>query len=142
LTYEAPPRNEGYNLICIHPDPRHRLRKGEKAQVRVQVKSRYSTTSNRAVPLKEDRRDAFDFLVVVFLNIGNFGRGGDGREGAAPPEFYTLPARVARRTHDTRNAWKKISLRGKDKEMARYRDENGFERIAVALGVEPPQRRA
>ena len=23
LTYKAPPGNEGYDLICIHPDPRH-----------------------------------------------------------------------------------------------------------------------
>lgn len=22
LTYKAPPMNEGYDLICIHPDPR------------------------------------------------------------------------------------------------------------------------
>lgn len=26
LTYKAPPGNEGYDLICIHPDPRHRPR--------------------------------------------------------------------------------------------------------------------
>jgi hypothetical protein len=23
LTYKAPQNNEGYDLICIHPDPRH-----------------------------------------------------------------------------------------------------------------------
>ena len=23
LAYKAPPNNEGYDLICIHPDPRH-----------------------------------------------------------------------------------------------------------------------
>jgi hypothetical protein len=23
LTYKAPPGNEGYDLICLHPDPRH-----------------------------------------------------------------------------------------------------------------------
>jgi hypothetical protein len=23
LTYKAPPNNEGYDLICIHPDPRY-----------------------------------------------------------------------------------------------------------------------
>jgi len=26
LTYKAPPSNEGYDLICIHPDPRHKGR--------------------------------------------------------------------------------------------------------------------
>ena len=37
-TVKAPPNNEGYDLICIHPDPRHRPRRGEVAQVWVQVK--------------------------------------------------------------------------------------------------------
>ena len=36
LAYKAPPGNEGYDLICIHPDPRKKSR-----QIRVQVKSRY-----------------------------------------------------------------------------------------------------
>jgi len=36
LTYKAPPNNEGYDLICIHPDPRRR----RSRQIRVQVKSR------------------------------------------------------------------------------------------------------
>ena len=35
LAYKAPQNNEGYDLICIHPDPRHRLGPGEAAQVRV-----------------------------------------------------------------------------------------------------------
>jgi hypothetical protein len=38
LAYKAPPNNEGYDLICIRPDPRK-----TKKQVRVQVKSRYQT---------------------------------------------------------------------------------------------------
>jgi len=37
LTYKAPPNNEGYDLICIHPDPRKVTR-----QIRVQVKSSVS----------------------------------------------------------------------------------------------------
>ena len=28
LTYEAPWNNEGYDLICIHPDPRHKRKRG------------------------------------------------------------------------------------------------------------------
>ena len=46
LAYKAPPNNEGYDLICIHPDPRRATK-----QVRVQVKSRYATDSNRGVPV-------------------------------------------------------------------------------------------
>lgn len=45
LTYKAPPMNEGYDLICIHPDPRKASR-----QLRVQVKSRYATDCDRGFP--------------------------------------------------------------------------------------------
>lgn len=50
LTYKAPPNNEGYDLICIHPDPRRHSKK----VVRVQVKSRYQTDSDRSVLVKEE----------------------------------------------------------------------------------------
>src|SRR5881409_2395756 len=78
LTYKAPSHNEGYDLICIHPNPRHRLAKGQVAQVRVQVKSRYATDCDRGFPVKEVSFGAFDFLIVAFLNIGNFYGGNDG----------------------------------------------------------------
>jgi hypothetical protein len=68
LTYKAPPNNEGYDLICIHPNPRHIPSHGELAQVRVQVKSRYATDCDRGFPVKETSFGAFDFLIVVFLN--------------------------------------------------------------------------
>jgi hypothetical protein len=32
LTYKAPPNNEGYDLICIHPDPRRVARQVELRQ--------------------------------------------------------------------------------------------------------------
>src|ERR1700727_221161 len=72
LTYKAPQNNEGYDLICIHPDPRHRPKRDELPQVRVQVKSRYASDCDRAFPVNEQSFAAFDFLIVVFLNIGNF----------------------------------------------------------------------
>ena len=90
LAYKAPPGNEGYDLICIHPDPRHQPAAGEQAQVRVQVKSRYATDCDRGFPVKEASLNAFDFLVIVFLNIGQFFNGRDGSTGSAAPEFYTL----------------------------------------------------
>jgi len=37
------------------------------------VKSRYATDCDRGFPLKEVSLDAFDFLTIVFLNIGKFG---------------------------------------------------------------------
>ncbi len=48
LAYKAPPGNEGYDLICIHPDPKKTLK-----PIRVQVKSRYQTDCDRAFPVKE-----------------------------------------------------------------------------------------
>jgi hypothetical protein len=72
LAYKAPPGNEGYDLIYIHPDPRYIPSEMEKAQIRVQVKSRYATDCDRGFPVKEKSLAAFDYLVVAFLNIGNF----------------------------------------------------------------------
>src|SRR4029077_7806519 len=72
LAYKAPPNNEGYDLICIHPEPRHRPGPGESPKITVQVKSRYATDCNRAVLVKEASLEAFDFMIVAFLNIGKF----------------------------------------------------------------------
>ena len=139
LAYKAPPGNEGYDLICIHPDPRHRPGPGELAQVRVQVKSRYATDCDRGFPIREVSLDAYDFLVVAFFNIGTFFHGRDGSGGARPPEFYTLdPAFIA--AHRNPSGWKKVNLRGLDDELAPFKDEQGFERIARALGIERPRK--
>jgi hypothetical protein len=67
LAYKAPPNNEGYDLICIHPDP-----KQSTNIVRVQVKSRYQTDCDRAFPVKEKTFGAFDYLIIVFLNMATF----------------------------------------------------------------------
>lgn len=136
LAYKAPPGNEGYDLICIHPDPRHQPQK----QLRVQVKSRYQTDCDRGFPLKEKGLDAFDFLVVVFLNIGEYFRGKDGATGARAPEFYTLPASFVREHHRPDSSWQKVRLRGLEEILKPFRDEDGFELIAGALGVPKPTR--
>src|SRR5436309_3655367 len=70
LTYKAPPNHEGYDLICLHPSPRHAPQAGGLTQVRVQVKSRYQTDCDRTVPVKAVSLDTFDFMAVVLLNIG------------------------------------------------------------------------
>jgi len=137
LAYKAPPGNEGYDLICIHPDPRHQPGPDEHAQVRVQVKSRYATDCDRGFPVREVTLDAFDFLVVAFLNIGNFFRGRDGTEGAEQPAFFTFPAEFIR-SHHQKGGWQKVRLRGMDEEIKPYQNEAGFELIAQALGVPRP----
>lgn len=78
LAYKAPPNHEGYDLICIHPDPRHRPQGDEVAQVHVQVNSRYAPDCDRGFPIKEASLDALDFLIVAFLNIGTFSGKSDG----------------------------------------------------------------
>jgi hypothetical protein len=136
LTYKAPPNNEGYDLICMHPDPRL-----ARKQIRVQVKSRLATDCDRGFPVKARTFDAFDYVIVVFLNVGYFfGRRQPGyaRAGAGAPEFYTLPAAFIREHHNTASSWEKVRTRGLD--LSRYRDEQGFEQIARRLKIPYPQK--
>lgn len=136
LAYKAPPNNEGYDLICIHPNPRHVGR-----QVRVQVKSRYQTDCDRAFPLKERTFGAFDYVVVVFLNIGYFYRKRPCLEGRDAPEFFTLPREfVAQHHRRVKSGFEKVLTKGLD--LEKFKDEKGFDLIANELGVEYPSRQA
>jgi hypothetical protein len=134
LAYKAPPNNEGYDLICIHPSPKQPITK----QVRVQVKSRYQTDCDRAFPVKSRTFEAFDFLVVVFLNIGFFYRKRPSREGIAEPEFYTLPRSFVELHHNVTGGWERVLTKGKD--LSLYRNMDRFEQIAAALEVDYPSR--
>ena len=138
LTYQAPPNNEGYDLICIHPNPRYQPKRGEAAKVNIQVKSRYAADCDRGFPVKESSIDAFDFLIVAFLNIGKFKRGNDGSTGTQEPEFYTFPREFIREHHDARYSWPKVRLSGLNVDP--FKNELGFELIAERLGVPRPVR--
>lgn len=132
LAYKAPPNNEGYDLICIHPDPR-----SSGKQVRVQVKSRYQTDNDRAFPVKAKTFGAFDYLVVAFLNIGYYYKHKPVRSGFCEPEFYTLPAQFIRANHQSSaSGWERVLTRGVD--MDAYKNERGFESIASELGIPYP----
>jgi len=132
LAYKAPPNNEGYDLICIHPDPK---KSGE--QVRVQVKSRYQTDCDRAFPVKAKSFEAFDYLIIVFLNNGYYYRKRPIRDGLVEPELFTLPAEFIREHHVTmESGWEKVLTKGQN--MERYRNENGFELIASDLQIPYP----
>lgn len=140
LTYKAPPNNEGYDLICIHPNPRHRPAKHELPQVRVQVKSRYATDCDRGFPVKEASFDAFDFLIVAFLNIGKFGGRNDGSAGLREPDFYTLPNDFIREHHNATSTWQKVRLGSLRAEIEAFKNEVGFELIAQKLGIQRPTK--
>jgi hypothetical protein len=135
LAYKAPPNNEGYDLICIHPNPRKALK-----QIRVQVKSRYQTDSNKAIFVKRGSLDAFDFLIAALLNIGHFysktGRPG----GAKEPEFFTLPRGFVRKhLVRTKSGMDRVLLGKLD--VSQYRNQRGLELIAHALGISYPRRK-
>lgn len=136
LTDKAPPMNEGYDLICIHPDPRKASR-----QLRVQVKSRYATDCDRGFPVKERTIDAFDFLVVAFLNVGYYlskAKKHAAIDGAAEPEFYVLTPEFIRTHHRKTGGWEKVMLRGLD--IDAYKGSKGFDLIAQALDIPYPTK--
>ena len=134
LAYKAPPNNEGYDLICIHPDPRTTTK-----QVRVQVKSRYATDSNRGVPVKSKTLDAFDFLVIVFQNIGFYNRKRPTLDGLESPEFYTLPVAYVREQHSQQDRGWEV-FRTRHLELEPFKNEKGFELVAQELGVPYPSK--
>lgn len=136
LAYKAPPGNEGCDLICVHPNPRH-----AGPQIRIQVKSRMATDCDRGFPVRDSSLDAFDFLIVAFLNVGYYlhrAKGRRSRDGMQSPEFYTLPASFVRQHHNAASVWQKVRLRGLD--LSPYRDEAGFELVAVALDIPYPSK--
>jgi len=134
LTYKAPPNNEGYDLICIHPNPRK-----AKKQIRVQVKSRYQTDSNKAVFVGKDSLNAFDYLIAVFPNIGYFYGGMGQRGGRKEVEFYTLPRAFVRKHYVSVKSGMDRILLGK-LDVSRYKNEKGFELIARDLRIAYPRR--
>jgi hypothetical protein len=136
MAYKAPPNNEGYDLICIHPDPKKSIK-----PIRVQVKSRYQTDCDRAFPIKEKTFGAFDYLIIVFLNIGYFFRKSGRDGGLQPPEFYTLPrAFIEEHHYRPKSGFQKVRTRGLD--LSSFKDDIGFEQIAHDLKIPYPSRPA
>ena len=138
MAYKAPPGNEGYDLVCIHPDPRKVTQ-----QVRVQVKSRLATDSDRSVLVKPATLEAFDFLAVVYLNVGFFLRMAKKhpvQAGDRDPEIFILPRDFVSAHMSKTSSWGKLRLRGLD--LSPYEGRKGIEQVARKLGIDYPIRAA
>lgn len=135
LTYKAPPNNEGYDLICINPDP-----KQSSKCVRVQVKSRYQSDGDGGFLVNEKSFEAFDFLITASLNVGFFFKKGKSAiEGRSAPLFHTFPVKWVREHHRKSPAgWG--SVRTKIAGIEKFEDEAGFEVIASKLKIPYPSK--
>ena len=135
MAYKAPPNNQGYALVCIHPDPSN----SNERVVHVQVKSRYQTDSDRAFPIKDKTFGSFEYLMIVFLNIGYFysKSGKDG--GDQSLEVFTIPKAIIESNHYApKSGFQKVRTKGMDIEC--FRGGLGIEQIAKDLGVSYPSR--
>jgi hypothetical protein len=109
-TFKAPAFRKAYDLVAINPVT--------KKSATIQVKSRFQTDCDRSFIV---RRTEVDFVVFVFLNMGNWY---DDRpdEGISNPEYYVLPYCE----FETRVNWDlktpKLSIRRSDDRLARFRD--------------------
>jgi hypothetical protein len=79
----------------------------------------------RGFPLKEASLDAFDFLVVAFLNKGKFFGKNDGTGGEREPKFYTLSREFIRLHHAANSSWPKVKLKNLETEIEPFKSGAG-----------------
>jgi hypothetical protein len=91
--------------------------------------------------VKEKTFGSFDYLIVVFLNIGYLYRKIGEEGGRRQPEFYTLPREFVQQHHyRPESGFQKVHTKGLD--LSLFKDEVGFEQIARDLSVSYPSRAA
>ena len=135
LAAKSPGRKASYQLICSHPVLR---RKGRL--MRVEVKCRLASDSDRGFPVDLGTLDGFDYLVLVFLNVGDFyhrAAGAPARSGAREPEFFTFPAAFIRTHLRVHGTTARVDTDGLD--IGRFRNQAGFEQIAAELEIPYPE---
>jgi len=114
---------------------------GKENSPRYFCQSGRATDSDRGFPVKAKTIDAFDFLIVAFLNVGYYfskARKHSAQDGACEPEFFTLTPDFIRKHHDPRSSWEKVRTRGLD--LSAFKNELGFELIARSLDIPYPSK--
>lgn len=128
LAFKAPPRNEGYDIICVHPNPPQANRR----MIRVQVKSRAWDENDRSVQMTRKDFRGFDYLVAVFMNIKRSGKK-KHRAIAFFPEFYTVSRKWVQNNFRSYGKYGKLFFPKRG--MEKYQGLKGFEKIAQDLRV-------
>ena len=82
--------------------------------------------------------DTFDCLTIAFLNIGNFYGHNDGSTGAREPEYFSLSQAFNREHHGPSSSRENLRLKKLEAEIPSFKNEEGVERIAKALGIVRP----
>jgi len=90
--------------------------------------------------VKEASFDAFDFLIVAFLNIGRLNGRHDGSTGCSDAEFYILSNDFIREHHEATSTWQKVRLRKLQSDIEIFKNDAGFELIAHKLGIPRPTK--
>ena len=103
-TYKTYTNMPGYDLVATNPDTNR--------SARIQVKSRWRTGAPGFLIKNFD----CEFVVVVRLNRGNKGGGGN----VLPPDFFVLPVGIVQSIHQPGD-WSKVYFKHIDN-LESYRD--------------------
>ncbi len=136
MAFKAPPNNPGYDLVCCHPLPER-----SKTQLRVQVKSRIATDSDKSILVKPQSLPHFDFLVVVYLNAGFYFRKAKSQpteKGLTEPEVLVVPKEVVSSRFSKSSTWGKVRFKPEDFE--KYSGRAGINLIADRLEIPYPSK--
>jgi hypothetical protein len=143
MTFKAPERNEGYDLICVNDG----IKDGKIARIQVKSRAHYDSDCSFCVDITEKalKENKFDYLILVFQNIAEYGYGkytgfneankGKTNPKELEPEIYTFSV------NDLKNQkWisgtTKMRLKKSFVDYAyEYSGMKGIEKIAKYLNV-------
>lgn len=147
MTFKAPERNEGYDLICVNDG----IKDGKVARIQVKSRAHYDSDCSFCVDITENalKENKFDYLILVFQNIVKYDRGkykgfneankGKTNPEELEPEIYTFSVKELKN-----QKWisgEKMRLTKDFKKVAfKYSGMVGIEKIAKYLKIAPIQK--